>query len=146
MLSLPSSLTTVSASVSSPGSGARRAAATPRAKRLPNTIRPVTVHLRCTVLKRSMLGQALFCQAHSLPLAPSTNAITTPTTGISDRNETYTRLPSPHIQVRRNAPQFHRRISGGTTAPRPMPEVFDPGGGGGSGGGTPVPGWLVSIS
>jgi len=44
--------------------------------------------------------------------------------GIKARNDSHTRLPMPHIQVRKKAPQFQPVISGGTAAERPCPDVF----------------------
>jgi len=52
--------------------------------------------------------------------------IASPTSGIGikARKDSHTRLPMPHIQVRKKAPQFHPSISGGTAAESPCPEVF----------------------
>ncbi len=88
---------------------------------------PQYIQMRCLRWNCSMLPHLLHCQAHSLPLIPRRTIIArraTNGTGIKTRNDSHTRLPMPHIQVRKKAPQFHPVISGGTGAENPCPDVF----------------------
>src|SRR3989344_1330481 len=95
-----------------------------RTKNNKKQMRNAIPHRRCTRRKCSTLSQRLLRHAHSLPFAPRTNTMTTLTTGIRARSAIQVPLNMPQSQVKPKAPQFQRRISGGTTDAAPSPEVL----------------------
>jgi hypothetical protein len=92
-------------------------------KSLANLI-PHFDHIICSCWNCSTLSQCLFLHAHSFPLIPRTIITTNPITGMRQKKAIWVLFRNPHIQFRKNAPQFQRIISRGTSAVSPCPEVF----------------------